>query len=362
MEKFGRKFLKIIYLFILFQSIFNLHAAQNLEKNLNPNSSKKAHRVVVFVHGVVWPGTSLSFPSLVCQTKKQESFRFCKYSLSRIYQKYLDQVRFDEIHKFQPIGAVGLHQIDSHGKNKKTNSLFSTLFEMSYRKCEKHKDEIFHFYTFGWDGRIDKGKRKKWAEIFYLSLLQEVEKIKKEVNLSSEDIKIDIYGHSHGGSVSLYLAAWDRKYLHKLSINRVILLGTPVQAEMAKFVKHRMFNSIYHVFSWADKEQIADQLFSGGGFSYRRFDSILKEQEIPCKLKQIEIKCGGVKPTHFELWFLAGDDSNFFLYKWVLKYFMSNKNFKLHPFPVSIFMPLIMNYLENNFRGNSTNNFSLNLF
>lgn len=127
-----------------------------------------------------------------------------------------------------------------------------------------------HFYIFGWLGTMSRKVRLKAAEELYQGL---------------KDLKGDItvIGHSHGGSVALNLAQAAANHKDStFAVDRLILLGAPVQAATKHLVTSSTFKDVVSFYSPTDFLQICDMqgLYTEGCsfFSERNWP---KEYNIP---------------------------------------------------------------------------------
>ncbi len=293
-----------------------------LLKNIKNSRSIKTnnHVLTVFVHGTIF-----NYPSFKILKKTWND----KDNKNGFFKKYVNNMRYTGLYKCQPINEHGLIPINLDETNKKTknNRLLADLYKGIYQEKIKDENKIFYFYTFGWDGKLDKRKRKEWGFKFYQDLTKEIEKLKKEKNISN--LTIEILAHSHGGNVVLYLVPAEEKFKKNLSVNRLILLGTPVQTETKDFVKSQILKKVYNIYSRGDTIQVIDIVSTKSAHSKRRFE------DSP-NLVQIEVEVNKFQPLHNELW-LLGKKTNF----------VYRKNFPLYPLPLMVFAPTITNFIEN---------------
>lgn len=110
---------------------------------------------------------------------------------------------------------------------------------------------LSNFYFFGWNGALNSTERKNSAEDLYKAILKLKEKHK--------DIPITIITHSHGGNVALNLANISKeKNDNNFYIDRLILLGCPVQDETEDLINSSVFKKIYNFYSPGDLIQVLD--------------------------------------------------------------------------------------------------------
>ncbi len=290
------------------------------------------HDLVIFIHGTVLPFPS---PSTIIQTLKGNKKSPIKNK--SFFYKYMNNIRYKSIFKYQPINDTGLRKINIFEKNS------TTVQEKSCKKIAGCYNTYCHrqdsvktrsYYTFGWSGHLNQGRRYGWADSLYKELIKEVKKVKKSEN---RNINIVILAHSHGGNVALRLVDIEKKYKKGLRVKRLVLLGTPVQKETSQAIYSDLFDKIYNVYSRGDPIQVIDCISTKSAYSKRKFRS-LNDDGLPQKLVQIEVLCGKLKPMHNELWFLRE--------KWNLFY---RKRLSVYPNPISVFIPEIMKVVDDNF-------------
>lgn len=105
---------------------------------------------------------------------------------------------------------------------------------------------IGNFYTFGWSGKLSFDDRKQAA----LDLYHYLKNLKGPINL---------IGHSHGGNVALLLEEVAQEHNdNNFSIDRLILLATPVQKATESYISSTRFKKAYSLYSTSDLVQILD--------------------------------------------------------------------------------------------------------
>jgi hypothetical protein len=285
------------------------------------------HTIIVFVHGTILPlpSPSCMFSAL---NKRFERDRKEKKSWSKYYY---EELRYKTLFKCKPIGDYGLEKVEDvcTAKYPYTQKAAS-IYANSYKFANKEKSANLHFYTFGWDGRLRHKSRVNSARTLYQSLIQEIDTLKNRFNLSEQDIEVILLGHSHGGNVLLNLAKAEEEFKKNLTVNKLLLFGTPVQKETSQFINSPTFEKIYNFYSKDDMLQVAD-IISTKSKSKRCY----KNNSAESKLVQIELKIGKKKPWHAELWLFGG--SSRFIYR---------PSLAIYPLPAFLFSPIIINELE----------------
>ena len=265
------------------------------------------------------------------------------------------------ITKEQAIQDLGLHKIDKTniGPGKAATAL-ALIFDQVDLWLYKRKSKLNHYYTYGWSGLVSRKARYEEAKRFHKELADVVYKFKKE----GIEPKIRIVGYSHGGNMGLCLARVQEKekLQRKLTIDELILLGTPNHSRVVKTINHPMFKKVYNICSKSDLVQTLDFTLPGTMFSKRWFAST-KKRPLPKKLTQIDLKMirnrttskkwkknkdprrktekavflngkanllRNISPAHSELWF----------FDWVRIGYRDN--LPISPLPVVALLPVIL--------------------
>lgn len=300
---------------VIFHLIFFFSAVCSFsEKTV---SLQKPVTIVVFVHGTILslPSFNSFYHTISDQTAGHLSF----------WDRYRLSLRHHSFNMYQPIQALGLQPVRFKEQADSIPSTLSTAYESMYRQVYGH-DEKLAFYTFGWNAKLDNLERAKAADQLYWLLTKKIARFKRR----GYSVKMHLLGHSHGGNVCLYLAHNEKVYQKKLSVERLILLGTPVQKETKNFVYDEIFDRVYNISSPGDFVQRLDVFSTKGGYSRATFDK-KRQRATATKLVEISVSVNDWNPNHAELWFYA-DDS-------VIKY---RNRFPLYPFPVASLVPHLM--------------------
>jgi hypothetical protein len=127
----------------------------------------------------------------------------------------------------------------------------------------------------------------------------------------------------------------DRLKVGRLKVDKLILIGTPVQSETKKLISDPMFKKVYSFYSNGDMIQVIDIVSTEDAISKRRYNNSDKTS----KLVQIELKIGKKEPRHTELWLFGGSD-NSMLYR---------KHLAIYPLPAFVFIPVIIKQLDSKY-------------
>lgn len=189
-----------------------------------------------------------------------------------------------------------VHQFDiPHGFSKAAAIQDYSLVHGKIAKLMSDSDPVNFpydtFYFYGWSGDLSFSERRKAAQDLY-----------KYIKTLSNPITL--IGHSHGGSVLLELLHVIAEHGDTdLIIDRVVLLGTPVQHVTHDFVYSPNVRKVNVLYSSGDYLQILDpqglykktkECKGAKFFSCRTFTH---QDE---KLKQVQILINGRNPWHIE--------------------------------------------------------------
>lgn len=285
-------------------------------------ASDDKHVMIVFIHGTMLPLPNIQ----ACKASLQQSFAKDQPNKKSLYQSYLDNLKQESIYCYQPSGADGLHPAE----NQQSARIASLMFQDFYKKpCS--------CYTFSWNGRLSSSRRKKTAQLLYQSLVTEITNLRKQ----HSNVEVVLICHSHGGNVALNLADVNPQDAG-LTIDKLVLLGIPVQSETSDYIPHHRFKKVYNFYSRGDLVQKLDIVSTTDHASARTFKN-------HPNLIQIELSCGATQPRHNELWLFGG--KNNWLYR--------HKKLSFAPFPFFVFLPIVLDQLDSAFL--LSGNVSLNI-
>lgn len=170
----------------------------------------------------------------------------------------------------QNLKLRGLHKISKKSIQKKCYKDVFIPFLKNYNIF--YKNNSTSFYIFSWNGNIYPVYQKKIASV---ELFKSLSKIKNKFD------KIILIGCSHGGSVILGMAPLLQK--NKITIDSIILLGTPISTENNNYALLKIesntyvFKKIINVYSNEDYIQKTDFIFNNYKFCNR---TITKNENI----------------------------------------------------------------------------------
>jgi hypothetical protein len=277
-----------------------------------------------------------------------------------LYEKTVEIMREDSFfYKNQAMQRIGLHRVNP------TNITDNSSASLSYtiEEINKHYglEKTSHYYTFGWSGLLSQKHRYQDAKELFIALENEIKKVRTQYN--NPLIKVRVIGYSHGGNVSLNLGLVHQKYFPQstLSIDELVLLGTPVLTDTDHLINDEIFKKIFNLYSLSDRVQKLDFFSPKQFFSSRTFRP-RKGFALPKKLVQIQLKvtrctkrtrtCSkkfelakdlnkrsivygktgllrDVSPGHFELWFFGWTPVRY------------RDHYPLHPLPTVSLTPVL---------------------
>lgn len=291
-----------------------LNKSADLTKILKRKPEKEVW-LNIFVHGTF--GTALGVLSIPKVVKDDVKGSW--------YHEMIKDMRKDaSFFSEQPILNKGLIQITptfnlSDVKNKK---LVAYPIIKSFDEIAKvaNDNQTNIYYTFGWTGLMSQTRRRLESIRFYNEICEEIESYQKQ----GINPKIRILAHSHGGNLSLNLAAinlvltkltestppkWSdnsieseslteiynliKKLPNKetaklkgkmkqfdylptnknLQIQELVMLGVPIQPETEVFCKYDFFEKIYNLYSLKDYIQQIDFVSTKQGYSSQRINA-----------------------------------------------------------------------------------------
>lgn len=295
----------------------------------NKQLKSKDDWLTIVIHGTIMPHISLQNIIKIIY----DNIEYTTYKLTTEF------IRNDPLfYHNQPMQELGLHKIDKkHPATPKAAITFAKLIdEAEQPNCKKQINNHL-YYTYGWSGLVSCSHRLKESYTFYQELAQEL-KLLRDKGINP---RVRIIAYSHGGNIALNLAAVQKKYSLQadISIDELILIGVPIQKTTDYLINDSIFKRIYHIYSLSDRVQRLD-------FANRRFLP-RRNFELPDKLTQLKLQLHGIKskyksgyrkkridPGHIELWFFGWTST---LYR---------KHFPLWPLPITIFIPWIINEIE----------------
>lgn len=151
------------------------------------------------------------------------------------------------------------------------------------------------FYLFGWSGQLSFGQREHAAKELYDALKKLRQEYVQKYNI---DPYIQILSHSHGGNIALLLEKVKDKADTTFFIDRLILMGTPVQTCNFRYAGTKLFAKVYSLYSILDTLQILDPQGLFNQTKWPFFSARLFPWHI--NIEQVGIKLNGRSIMHVE--------------------------------------------------------------
>jgi len=129
------------------------------------------------------------------------------------------------------------------------------ISELANSYCKNRECQSKDFYFYAWSGKLDPKARKEAATQLYKELNELVQEYKNRCGVTP---LIEIVTHSHGGNVALLMAEQYQKDETSFCVDRLILLGCPVQKRTKTLISCPMFKKIYNIHSHNDWIQVLD--------------------------------------------------------------------------------------------------------
>lgn len=129
------------------------------------------------------------------------------------------------------------------------------IIELADNYCKKRGCSPQDFYLYSWSGKLDPRARRQAAAQLHKELHALVLQYQKSHGVTP---LIEIVTHSHGGNVALLMAELYQNDVPGICVDRLILLGCPVQKMTKALISCPMFKKIYNVHSHNDWVQVLD--------------------------------------------------------------------------------------------------------
>ncbi len=238
-------------------------------------------QVTIFVHGTVFPFLAFLNPhkTYIHNLDSQDWYSRCIGQLRTNPLLQEDCIMLD----------VGLHKIDNGYLQQYTQQTlppalskkgayqaigaYHTITKLLANNSKQHVEH--DYYTFGFTGLLSESHRKQTAEDLYQTLIKLIYTYKQQ---NYEPI-ITLCGYSHGGNVILYTAQAAERSPAAISIDTVVLLGTPLQTETAQLAKKSIFKTVINIYSTGDTVQSGDSFSTPHGITHRKLSDLFNTQE-----------------------------------------------------------------------------------
>lgn len=195
----------------------------------------------VFVHGTFVPG--------VCAVTNPIDVYTQQCAPSNTYTRTLKKLRADDTFFHASImGHEGFHPITTDADLSISCQRYAA-HQIAHIFTILDPETPQKFYTFGWSGELSLAARRAAAADLYQAL--------KNIPLQKGDT-LELICHSHGGNVAAYLAEEEKIQKQGLSIERLVLLGTPIQYETQHLFTEPLFKNVWALWSKKDIIVVSD--------------------------------------------------------------------------------------------------------
>ena len=163
------------------------------------------------------------------------------------------------------------------------------------------------YAVFGWTGLLSARYRVQAAEELYHALVAYRDACRIQEGCDPE---ITLIGHSHGGTVALYLAQAEKKFQNNLQISYVCMLGTPIHQEIVSCIEDQLFKNIIVIYSEGDFIQPHDTFSTREHKSYRKMADVINLVDLTQKKSVsrtdilVQVHDDHRRIDHMNMWFL----------------------------------------------------------
>jgi hypothetical protein len=315
-------------------------------------------KMVVFVHGSM---------TLLVRKLNLETITSIAHDQTEgtLYQMATDRMRHNPFFmRDQAMQDLGLRPIDKTCfEPGKAATALANIFDRIELWTTGKPDHTL-YYTFGWEALVSEKIRMKSSRRFYQELFDEINRLTKQ---GYKKIVLQIIGYSHGGAVALALADVHatKPASEQISVDELILLGTPLHSKMYTAICSPLFKKIYNIYSLKDLAQRLD--LTAPGFLSQHIFVAPEGKQLPDKLTQIQLSVTRnrttkyhydsttdphynfdlhsvvtgssnlfrrVSPTHGELWF----------FEWAA--YGYRNSFSLRPLPIVALVPIMLDAIK----------------
>lgn len=294
--------------------------------------------VHVFIHGTTLPGFLL-----LNQAGSDKSIKF-EGRFADLVDKTRDDMRFYDDSIMLDRGLVQIDkktiaQCKNYQLSKDISRQAAIQAIAAYDDFVDQRSKNF-YYLYGWSGILSDANRKNESEKLYDELI----KIKNK--FSKDSVHFFLHGHSHGGTIILYLGLQEETKKQNLIIDHAVLYETPVQIETANYCLSPVFKNISLIYSKGDFIQTADCFSTSTGKSYRTFSELIKLDDAQNRVNEVLLKVDGDdQKLHHRSYFFF--DAYYGITTVHRDIFSKNSVIDfINPLPLVIFAPVFMMLMQ----------------
>ena len=294
--------------------------------------------VHIFIHGTTLPGFLL-----LNQANSDKSIKF-EGRLAALIDKTRDDTRFYDDSIMLDRGLIHIDKklifkCKNYQLPKDLARRAAIQAIAAYDDFVDQRHQNF-YYLYGWSGSLSDTIRKNEAEKLY------DEMIKIQNKFPKDSVKFFLHGHSHGGTMILYLGLYEEQKKQGLVIDHAMLYETPVQVETAKYCLSPIFKNVSLIYSKGDFIQTADCFSTSGGKSYRTFSELIQLDDAQNRVHEVLLKVDGdEKKLHHRSYFFF--DAYYGVTTIHRDILSKNSAVEfINPLPLVVFSPVFMMLLQ----------------
>lgn len=251
---------------------FQLLYGSDQESTIVYHEEERPQIITVFIHGTVGAATTLWYGFWLMLADAFDGTSGCEKRVIR--ERTSPKLKHDEF-----MLDLGMVKVDPD--NLPQNRLHHGAYHIikAFASCAEasHVDTDlppnYHYYTFGWSGLLSETGRKNAARELHASLNEEYKRLKTRYN----NVTIQLYAHSHGCQLILYLAQANREVdpSQRLAVDYAVLSGAPLYYNAVQLILTGTFKTVLNIYSEGDFIQQLDVLSTPNAFCKRRFSDLL---------------------------------------------------------------------------------------
>lgn len=210
---------------------------------------KKSITLNVIIHGVCNIEGHCFKPKAIINFFKDEIYNTYYHHNIKLFRKERS------FYQFQAMQDLGLHEVTNQSINPGNScGALTSVIDQTFSFISPENVPEQRYYTYGWSGLHSVKEYCATGK----QLLQEMINLKEDFSKRGYNVRIRIWGYSHGGNVALMMGHHCRTKTKHL-IDELILLGTPfISGSTVEFVASPVFKKVYNIYSLSDKVQRYD--------------------------------------------------------------------------------------------------------
>jgi hypothetical protein len=335
--------MNVIFLFLLILNVFFLYGDDESQNPNSPNIIKlisnknntdcetvedkdEISEIYIFVHGTAdgigsycnhfgqsgsWEGFKNNVRSKFIKKEKYQNLydNSTKFSFFKDRKKHLLVPNFPMMMGIYPGLSEIKHPVEDCNEKDKCKHCISQisyksiflLFKNNQEKLSGEKNKR-KFFMFNWVGSLSSIDRSCAAEKFNEEI--------KELSIKYPFAKINIFTHSHGGTVTLEALSLSSE---KYNINNIICLGMPIGEKTYQWIEKITCNNIYNFYSHDDIAQNKDITFDKlTYFKGRKIKFKGRKIKNLTKVHNVEVQRKDKQKVHHGMFYIVNDKKSIF--------------------------------------------------